>query len=176
MSSTPMESAGTPRPQPPPGGGSDGWENAASMADRAGLQAGEKLGTARQGAATRIDTLAESALAASERLRGSELGPLSNYVDRMADSMKRLSGGLRERSGDELVQELGRIARENPGLFVGGGVALGFGLTRFAKAHAPERRSQLEAEQGGRQKKNPEDIVAIEMPGQRPIPRREICP
>ena len=174
MTSTPMESAGTSRPQPPPGGGST-WENAAGMADRAGLQAGEKLGTARQGAATRIDTLADSARAASERLRGSELDPLSNYVDRMADSMKRLSGGLRERSGDELVQELGRLARENPGLFVSGGVALGFGLTRFAKAHAPQRRSELEAAHS-RHKKNPEDIVAIEMPGQRPIPRREICP
>lgn len=176
MTSTPMESAGPTRPSSaPPPGGPAAWEQAAGMADRAGLEAGARLGTARQGAATRMDTLAESARAASQRLRGSELDPLSSYIERMADGMQRMSGGLRERSGDELVQELGRLAREHPAVFLGGGVALGLGLSRFAKAASPQRRSTLEAQKATR-KKNPDDIVAIQMPSQRPIPRREICP
>lgn len=181
MTSTPMEHsgmehAGTPRtPSAAPNGGPAGWEQAAEMADRAGLEAGAKLGTARQGAATRMDTLAESARAASERLRGSELGPLSDYVDRMADGMQRFSGGLRERSGDELLQDVGRMARENPGLFVSSGIAIGFGLSRFAKAASPDRRSTQEMQDAGKAK-NADDIVAVQMPSQRPIQRREICP
>ena len=176
MTSTPMDSAGSSRPSSaPPPGGPAAWEQAAGMADRAGLEAGAKLGTARQGAATRMDTLADSARAASERLRGSELDPLSGYIERMADGMQRLSGGLRERSGDELVHELGRLAREHPAMFLSGGVALGMGLSRFAKAASPQRRSSLDAQKSAR-KKSPDDIVAIHMPAQRPLPRREIGP
>lgn len=176
MTSTPMGSAGPTGPSSaPPGGGPAAWEQAAGIADRAGLEAGARLGTARQGAAMRMDTLAESARAASERLRGSELDPLSGYIERMAEGMQRLSGGLRERSGDELVHELGRMAREHPAMFLGGGVALGLGLSRFAKAASPQRRVELDAQKSAR-RKNPDDIVAIQMPSQRPIPRREICP
>jgi hypothetical protein len=142
-SATPDHGAGSPGASqaPPSGGGAQGWDRAQDMAGRAGTEAGAKLGEARTRAAQGVDTLAESALAAAEKLRGSELGPLSGYVDQLAESMRRLSGGLRERSGDELVQEIGRLARENPGLFVTGGVALGFGLTRFAKAASPSRRA-----------------------------------
>ena len=142
-SATPDYGAGSPGASqaPPSGGGAQGWDRAHAMAGRAGMAAGAGLGEARTRTAQGVDTLADSALAAAEKLRGSELGPLSGYVDQLAESMRRLSGSLRDRSGDELMQEMGRLARENPGLFVTGGVALGFGLTRFAKAASPSRRA-----------------------------------
>jgi len=161
--------------QPPPVSDGSGWNRATEVADRAGAEAGAKLGAMRSTAAQKLETLSWGAEGAAERLRMTDLGMLSTYVDQLSESMKRLSGSLRDKSGDELVHEVGRLARENPGLFVSSGMALGFGLTRFAKAASPERRSQQPAKQS-RGKRQPTDIVAMEMPGMRPVERREICP
>jgi hypothetical protein len=52
--------------------------------------------------------------------------------------MRQLSGGLRERDVDEFARELGALARRNPGMFLAGSVALGFGVARFFKARSPD--------------------------------------
>jgi len=54
-------------------------------------------------------------------------------VSDIAQSMVDLADNLRGKSVDELVGEVNRLARNNPGLFIAGSVALGFGLTRFAR-------------------------------------------
>ena len=59
---------------------------------------------------------------------------MSHYVSDIAQSMVDLADNLRGKSVDELVGEVNRLARNNPGLFIAGSVALGFGLTRFARA------------------------------------------
>lgn len=97
-------------------------------------QAGAKLGEVRSDAASKVDTLADSAHAAADRLQGTDLQQLSRYVESLAESMNRLSGNLREKPADALLQDVSRLARENPALFITGGVAVGFGLSRFAKA------------------------------------------
>jgi hypothetical protein len=44
---------------------------------------------------------------------------------------------LRGKSADELLQQAGKLARDNPTLFLAGSVALGFGLSRFLRASSP---------------------------------------
>jgi hypothetical protein len=51
--------------------------------------------------------------------------------------MRQLAGGLRERDVEEFARELGALARRNPGVFLAGSVAVGFGIARFFKARAP---------------------------------------
>jgi hypothetical protein len=48
---------------------------------------------------------------------------------------------LRERDIEQFAGELATIARRNPGVFLAGSVALGFGVARFFRARAPQPRS-----------------------------------
>lgn len=129
-------------PNPPQGSSQsntgDVRNKAGELANQVKAEADSKLGELRSEAAGKVSTLADSAKAAARELEGSDLGQLSGYVMRMADSMTRLSGSLREKSGDDLLREVSRLARENPALFIGGGIAIGFGLSRLAKASASE--------------------------------------
>lgn len=61
--------------------------------------------------------------------------------------MVRFADDLRGRNVDELVGDLNRMARNNPGLFIAGSIALGFGLTRFAKASG--RRAEQDYDRPG---------------------------
>jgi hypothetical protein len=54
--------------------------------------------------------------------------------------MRQLAGGLRERDVEQFAIELGSLARRNPGVFLAGSVALGFGVARFFKASAPRHQ------------------------------------
>lgn len=87
----------------------------------------------REQAAGRVDDLADSARAAAREL-DDDMTRLSGYVHDMAQSLSGVAGDLRTRSGDELLQDVSRMARRNPALFLGGAVAIGFGLSRFARA------------------------------------------
>jgi hypothetical protein len=60
----------------------------------------------------------------------------------MADGLRRLSDGLREKSADEILRDVRRVARENPTLFIAGSIAVGFGIARFARASAPRQTAQ----------------------------------
>jgi hypothetical protein len=64
-------------------------------------------------------------------------GPISGFGHSVATLMRQLSGGLRERDVDDFARELGTLARRNPGMFLAGSVALGFGVARFFKARTP---------------------------------------
>lgn len=64
-------------------------------------------------------------------------GTISGFGHSVANLMRQLSGGLRERDVDEFARELGMLARRNPGMFLAGSVALGFGVARFFKARTP---------------------------------------
>lgn len=98
---------------------------------------------ARQGAAGRVEGIAESIDAAAAHLGEEDMARLSGYVHDMARSLTGFAQDLRERNGDELLHDLGAMARRNPALFVGGSVALGFGLSRFARAGKAQRDRKL---------------------------------
>src|SRR5690606_37953766 len=80
---------------------------------------------------------------AARELSRDDVGHLSGYVAELADQLRKVSGTLREKSGDELLREVGQLARERPAVFLAGAVAVGFGLGRFARAsqrpHGAER-------------------------------------
>ncbi|WP_417792082.1 hypothetical protein [Stutzerimonas xanthomarina] len=88
----------------------------------------------RATAADEIEKVAQSAKAAAQELEGQDRLGLSSYVSDMAQSMVQFSDSLRGKNVDELLQDVNRMARNNPALFITGSIALGFGLTRFARA------------------------------------------
>lgn len=115
-------------------------------------QASQKLDQNRERAADELDKIAHAARAAVSDLEEQQQDGLSNYVAEMASGIGTLANSLREKNMDDLIQEAKRIARNNPALFLAGSVAIGFGLSRFAKAsgHRSEedvsiRRSEFDA-------------------------------
>ncbi|EHY79720.1 hypothetical protein PstZobell_20073 [Stutzerimonas stutzeri ATCC 14405 = CCUG 16156] len=93
-----------------------------------------QLDSYRGTAADELEKVAQSVKAAAGELENQDSTGLSHYVSDMAQSMVDLADNLRGKSVDELVGDVNRLARNNPGLFIAGSIALGFGLTRFARA------------------------------------------
>lgn len=127
-------SSGDPDRQAP--GTSDASDATKDVTEQLKSEGKAQVDQYRDVAADKIDTLADSVKAAASKLEGDDVGHLSGHIADMADSMTRLSDGLRNKSADEILRDVSRIARENPTLFIAGSIAVGFGLTRFARASA----------------------------------------
>ena len=108
----------------------------------------------RNVAAQKVDTIAESVKAAAAKLEEGDVGKWSTQISGMADSMGRFSQGLREKSADEVLHDVTRLARENPAIFVGSAVAIGFGLTRLMRATAQPRPEKEHGQSTGTQSKD----------------------
>jgi hypothetical protein len=111
-------------------------------------EASDLLGAARdrglqqlEGAKGQLAEGAERVASAVERtadeIDGEGDGAISGFGHSVASLMRQLAGGLRERDVEEFARELGALARRNPGVFLAGSVALGFGIARFFKARSP---------------------------------------
>lgn len=85
-------------------------------------------------AADEIEKVAQSARAAASELENQDRPGLSQYVSSAARYMAEFADDVRAKNADELFRDVNRMARNNPGLFIAGSVALGFGLMRFARA------------------------------------------
>src|SRR5690606_32496044 len=103
-------------------------------------QGGEQFEAYRDSAAEQLEALAEGARAAGEQLGDQDVLGVSHYISDMAQSMGSLAEGLRGKSADQLLQQAGQLARDNPALFLAGSVAVGFGLSRLLRASASQAR------------------------------------
>jgi hypothetical protein len=102
------------------------------------------FGQYRDTAADQIDALARGAKSAMSELEANDTLGLSHYLADMADSMSGLASKLRNKSAEELLHDGSRLARDNPGLFLAGSIAVGFGLSRFLKAGASPITTDVE--------------------------------
>lgn len=98
------------------------------------VQGKEQLDRYRETAADELDRVAQGARAAASELERQDDAFLSHYVADIAGSLGQLADNLRGKSADTLFREASQLARDNPALFITGSIALGFGLTRFARA------------------------------------------
>lgn len=92
----------------------------------------------RETAAEQIASLAAGAKSAAENMQDNDTLGLSHYVTDIATSMSTLAEDLRGKSAEELLHKAGKLARDNPGLFIAGSIALGFGLSRFLRSSSPD--------------------------------------
>ena len=89
----------------------------------------------KRSAAERVDGIAQALERSSVQFSESET-TLADLASRLAGTVGNLATRLREGSIEELVDETRGLARRNPGLFIAGGVLVGFALARFVKASA----------------------------------------
>jgi hypothetical protein len=96
----------------------------------------------KRSAADRVEEIAQAIGRAGAQFGDNE-PTVAEYANRFASTVGNLATRLREGSLDDLVEDTRQFARRNPALFLAGGVAVGFALSRFMKASA---RSTLEGD------------------------------
>lgn len=121
----------------------EGKERAKEAARRAAAEGKDELEAQSEVAAARVDDVADAIGSAASRLDELEHEGLAEYANQMASALSNMSQKLRDKSVDELAHDVSDLARRNPALFLLGSVALGVGLSRFAKA---TRRRQGDGE------------------------------
>ncbi|TBN34358.1 hypothetical protein [Pseudomonas sp. BGI-2] len=109
-------------------------EDVTEALEGARQQADAQFGQYRDTAADQIEALAKGAKSVVSELESKDTLGMSDYLADMADSMSGLAGNLRGKSAEQLLHDGAELARSNPGLFIAGSIALGFGLSRFLKA------------------------------------------
>lgn len=119
----------------------------------------EKVERYRGAAAGKVDSLTESARAAASGLDDEGLeGQLSHQLDNLAKGMGTLSSALRDKSADEILRDVRRIAREHPALFLTGSVALGIAASRFVGASSKTPGTGRSADEGKDTVKGDKDL------------------
>lgn len=110
--------------------------DASAVASQAMETGKAQLDRHKQTAASELDRIADSAEAAARELEDQDRTGISSYLGEAARGMHDLANGMRHKNADELLRDASRIARNNPGLFIAGSIAIGFGLSRLARASA----------------------------------------
>jgi uncharacterized protein (DUF3084 family) len=111
-------------------------------------EAESRFNEGRNKASSEMHTMAHAARAAADDLQDQNHEGLSSYVSEIAQNMDSLADNLRGKSADELVHEVTRMAKRNPALFITGSLAIGFGLSRFAKSSSTHEHSTQGISQG----------------------------
>ncbi len=90
----------------------------------------------RSTAARAVSDSAKALEKAAESLDESGQSSLSRTTSSLASGIAGVAQRLEQSDTDDLVQEVSRFARQNPTLFILGGVGVGLLLSRFLKASA----------------------------------------
>jgi ABC-type transporter Mla subunit MlaD len=117
--------------------------------DSAQQKVSDAIGPAKQSAQTLIEQqkqLGAEQLGGVARAVHSAAREFEDQLPRVAESvhsaaarLESASSSLRNRRADEVIAEVGRFAREQPAVFFGGAVLVGFALSRFLKSSAERR-------------------------------------
>ncbi len=117
-------------------------EQAVQLVDQVRQQVVTQLTTQKERAAGGLETAALLIRQASEHVRQQGQAPIAGYIETAADRVASAAQALREREVPQLAEETQELARRRPGLFLGGGLALGFLATRFFKSSTPPPQPQ----------------------------------
>jgi hypothetical protein len=124
-----------------------GKQRAQEAAQDVAEQGKEKLMEQSERAASGVDDFADAVGSAASRLSELEHEGLADYANQLSSFLSDMSGTLRNKNVDELARDVRDVAQRNPTLFLLGSVALGLGLSRFAKASGkPRSRREIGGE------------------------------
>lgn len=92
--------------------------------------------TQKEAGTSHVRTLATAVHGAARELEQG-MPRLASSVHGVARTIEDTAESVRNKNVDELVEDLGRYAREQPGLVFGGAVVAGIVLSRFLKSSPP---------------------------------------
>jgi len=118
-----------------------------TVKDRATAQLDTQKGHATAG----LDAISQAVRQTTAHLRSDQHDTLAQYIDQVADQLDRLSSSVRQRSVNELMQDVRQLGQRQPALFIGGSFAVGLLAARFLKSsqrnseyayHSPNERAE----------------------------------
>jgi hypothetical protein len=113
-------------------------EKAGEIAQRAQEQAKSTLNSQKTNAAQDLGTVAEVFRETGQQLREREhyamADTVAQYTEKLADQVDRFSQQLRDKDIDEIIYDVGNMARRQPAIFLGAAFAAGILLARFIKS------------------------------------------
>lgn len=121
-------------------------QKAREKAQEAAEAGKERLESHTDQAAESVDHLAEAVGSAASRLSEMEHESLADYANRLSSWLGDMSGKLRSKNVDEITDDIRGLAERNPAMFVLGSIAIGIGLSRFAKASSSRSREREDYE------------------------------
>lgn len=110
-------------------------------ADEAKRQADSVYRDAQAGASAMAADASGAIDSAARALEDAGHETLSEAANALSERMRSFSGYLENRKLEDLLADARRLAQRNPGMFVAGGMAIGFALSRFLKASSNGGRS-----------------------------------
>lgn len=123
----------------------DAAQRVRGVADR--VRAGAE--SQKEGVAQRVggtaDVLRDTARQLQERYENS----IARYVEQLAGALANFSDSINDKSAEELLGDVQSLARRNPALFVGGALAAGILLGRFARSSRARREFEPAEESSG---------------------------
>lgn len=120
----------------------DTAQHAVSKAtESARQQAASQIATRKGQAAEGLDGVSQAVGHVGDQLRQDDHETLAQYADMAAQQVGRVATYVRERNVGEMLDEVQRLARRQPVLFLAGAFALGVLGARFLKSSAPQSGS-----------------------------------
>ena len=107
---------------------------AESLRDQATESARSAAETGKAKASDTIDGVAQFVHDSAATLGERTTPRVTDYANRAADALDEFSQTLRTKSIDDLIGDVRAFVKRSPAVAVGAAVAIGFTLTRFAKA------------------------------------------
>lgn len=113
-------------------------EQMRDSAARTAAQAREQVGAAaerqKDWVSDEIQHVGEAIRSAADHLHTTDDDRVASYADMAAEQLESTAGYLRKRDVGGLVDDMSRLAKRRPELFLGGMFVAGLGISRFLKA------------------------------------------
>jgi hypothetical protein len=122
----------------------DPMQAASSAAGQASEAVQGQIDEAKRRAADGARQAADAAREAARNLRGGDQAWMAGLVERGADGLTDLAETLRSNDLSGLLRRAEEFARTQPVLFAGAALALGFALTRAARAATTQTTERRE--------------------------------
>lgn len=110
---------------------------ASDLGAEVGHELNKAAATQKERGADALRSFAGAMNAAADELREQSPAAASRVRD-TAGKIEALSDTIAEKDVSELLNSAAQLAREQPAWFLGGAVAVGFGVTRFLMANPPK--------------------------------------
>jgi len=117
---------------------------ARNFADTAKDKVGEAVSQRKSIGADYIGSIAQATQQAAMAF-DNDLPQAAHYIRQASDQMQAVADNVRKRDVRELVGEVQEFARQQPTLFFGGAVVLGFAALRFLKSTPPIQTTSFDA-------------------------------
>jgi hypothetical protein len=123
------------------GGAADLKEELGQRAHRATEEARSVAERGKQKLAESADGVTSALRHASDGMREDDHEELARYTGVVADKLEQLTSTLKNRDVRSLLTDVGRFAKRQPALFLGGAFTTGLIAARFFKTSSPRPRA-----------------------------------